>query len=66
MPAGEKRAQEVWLKNRTRFATPNGLDVRPEQHESPTTFVIDTRLPWERGEVVDEDAAGALEAGEEG
>jgi len=56
----------VWLKNRTRFATLNGLDMRPDQHEAPTTFVIDTRLPWQRGEVVDEDESGELEAGEAG
>ena len=62
--AGEERAQEVWLRNRTRFATLNGLDMKPEQHEEPTTFVIDTRFPWERGEVVDAEPAGELEAGE--
>ena len=62
--AGQERAHEVWLRNRSRFAALNGLDMRPEQHEEPTTFVIDTRFPWERGEVVDEDSAGALEAGE--
>ena len=50
----------------TRFATLNGLGMKPEQHEEPTTFVIDTRFPWERGEVVDEDGPGELEAGEAG
>ena len=33
---------------------------------TPPTFVIDTRFPWERGEVVDEEPAGELEAGEAG
>ena len=30
----------------------------------PKLGALETRLPWERGEVVDEDPAGALEAGE--
>ena len=62
--AGEERAQEVWLRNRTRFAALNGLDMRPEQHEEPTTFVINTALPPEVTEMVDEDGPAELEAGE--
>ena len=62
--AGQERAQEVWLRNRTRFATLNGLDMRPEQHEAPTTFNVITALPPEAYEVLDEEPAGELEAGE--
>ena len=40
--------------------------MKPEQREEPTTVYIDTRFPWERGEVVDEDGMGELEAGEAG
>ena len=59
---------QYWLKNRTRFATLNGLDMRPEQHEEPTTFVINTALPPEvlRRQRIDEDGPGELEAGEAG
>ena len=62
--AREERAQEVWLKNRTRFAALNGLDVRPEQQEAATTFVINTALPPEVTEMVDEGPPGELEADE--
>ena len=40
--------------------------MKPEQHEEPTTFVIDTALPPEVFEMVDEDGPGELEAGEAG
>ena len=66
--AGEERSQEVWLKNRTRFAALNGIDMRPEQHEAPMVVHVNTALPPEvlRGEVVDEYGPGELEAGEAG
>ena len=66
--AGQERAQEVWLRNRTRFATLNGLDMRPEQHEEPTAVVINTALPPEvlRRQTIDEERPGELEAGEAG
>jgi len=42
--------------------------MRPEQHEEPTTFVINTALPPEvlRRQRIDEDGPGELEAGEAG
>ena len=46
------------------FAALNGLDMRPEQHEAPTTVVVHTGLPPEVTEMVDEDGAAELEAGE--
>ena len=39
---GEERAQEVWLKNRSRLAALNGLDLWPEKHAAPTTTVVNT------------------------
>ena len=38
--------------------------MKPEQHTVAPTFNIETRLPWERDEVVDEDGPDELAAGE--
>ena len=62
--AGEERAAEVLLKIRSAYRELNDL-VRAHE-DSGLVVNIDTRLPWERGEVVDEDEPGELEAGEAG
>ena len=65
--AGEERAQDTWLRNRSRYATLLGLDVRPEQHEDAgAVYYVNTRLPPEAYDTVDEEGPGELEAGEAG
>ena len=55
----------MWLRNRARKAALLGLDLKPERHEEPTTFVINTALPPEVM-MIDEDGPGELEVGEVG
>jgi hypothetical protein len=56
--AGHLRAQEVWLRNRARYADLLGLDQRPPDPVVgvPQTIYVDCRLPWERGEAFDGEA----------
>lgn len=47
--AGNLRAQNVWLRNRERYARLLGLDLKPPTPESSgVTFIVNTALPWER------------------
>ena len=64
--AGEERAAEVLLKIRSAYRELNDLDLLRAPEDSGHTYYVNTRLPWERGEVVDEEPAGELEAGEAG
>lgn len=55
MPAvldGDLRAQDVWLRNRTRYATLLGLDARSSAAPSSTeqqVVVVNTAVPWMNG-----------------
>ena len=66
--AGEERAQEVWLRNRSRFAALNGLDAEREDKNAGIVVHVNTALPPEAYEVIDEatESAGELQAGEAG
>ncbi len=61
--AGEERAAEVLLKIRRDYRELNDLGLVRAHEDKGLVVNIDTRFPWERGEVVDEEPAGALEAG---
>ena len=50
------------LKIRSAYRELNDLDLQRAPDGGGQTTYVNTRLPWERGEVVDEEPAGELEA----
>jgi len=64
--AGEERAAEVLLKIRSAYRELNDLDLIRAPEDSGHTYYVNTRLPPEVYETVDEDEPGELEAGEAG
>lgn len=70
LEAGDPAAHRAALGWHQRLAKLQGLDLQVDAPSGPQVIVVDARRPWERGEVIDGDAAGlvseaaAVEAGD--
>lgn len=59
--AGDPAAHRAALGWHQRLAKLQGLDLQVDAPSGPQVIVVDARRPWERGEVIDGDAAGLVE-----
>ena len=64
--AGDPRSAEVLLKIRSAYRQLNDLDLERAPEDSGLVVNINTKLPPEAYELIDEDEPGELEAGEAG
>lgn len=58
---GDPAAHRAALGWHQRLAKLQGLDLQLDAPAGPQVIVVDASRPWERGEVIDGDAAGLVE-----